>query len=66
MKNKVLKMSKLKYEYFIKLSDKEKYVRYKELSDPDKQRVRVNKQMICGRTIGYIELTKYKRKKKKK
>lgn len=51
-------MAKLSFEEFMKLSDKEKCIRYKDMNDYDRFRARVNLTITCGKSIGYIKLTK--------
>lgn len=51
-------MAKLSFEEFMKLNDNEKCIRYKDMNDYDKYRSRMTEPMICGKSIGYIELTK--------
>lgn len=54
-------MVKLKYENFMRLSEKEKCIRYKDLNDFDKQKVRMTEPMICSKYIGFIILTEEQR-----
>lgn len=46
----------LTYKEFLKLSDEEKRLRYKELDDHEAFMVRISDSLI-GDTIGYIELS---------
>lgn len=50
-------MVKLSYEEFMKLSDREKCLKYKNLNDFDKYRSRMTEPIVCGKSIDYIELT---------
>lgn len=58
-------MAKLGFEEFIKLSEEDKCTRYKDLTDKNKQRARMTEPMFCGKSIGYIKLTKEQKKKGK-
>ena len=54
-------MSNLSLEEFYKLSEKEKGVRYKELSDHDRFLVRIS-MPIKGEDVGFRELTEKEKK----
>ena len=54
-------MSNLSLEEFYKLSEKEKGVRYKELSDHDRFLVRIS-MPIKGENVGFRELTEREKK----
>lgn len=49
-------MNKISYEEFLKLSDKEKQLRYKDLSKQDKFKVRITSQIKCE-VVGKSELS---------
>ena len=57
-------MSNLSLEEFYKLSEKEKGVRYKELSDNDRFLVRIS-MPIKGENVGFRELTEREKKEAK-
>lgn len=57
-------MSNLSLEEFYKLSEKEKGVRYKELSDHDRFLVRIS-MPIKGENVGFRELTEREKKEAK-
>ena len=57
-------MSNLSLEEFYKLSEKEKGVRYKELSDHDRFLVRIS-MPIKGEVVGFRELTEEEKKEAK-
>lgn len=57
-------MSNLSLEEFYKLSEKEKGVRYKELSDHDRFLVRIS-MPIKGEVVGSRELTEKEKKEAK-
>lgn len=46
----------LTYKEFLKLSDEEKRLRYKELDDHESFMVRISDSLI-GETVGFIELS---------
>lgn len=58
-------MVKIEYKDFMRLSEQEKCIRYKDLNDSDKQKVRMTDPMICGNPIGHIILTEKQKKKGK-
>lgn len=57
-------MSNLSLEEFYKLSEKEKGVRYKELSDHDRFLVRIS-MPINGEVVGFRELTEKEKEEAK-
>lgn len=57
-------MSNLSLEEFCKLSEKEKGIRYKELSDHDRFLVRIS-MPIKGEVVGFRELTEKEKKEAK-
>ncbi|MFV0250190.1 MAG: hypothetical protein ACK5HP_04070 [Bacilli bacterium] len=50
-------MAKLTFEDFMKLSNEEKCIRYKEMNDVDRQKARMTEPLGKHKPIGYIELT---------
>lgn len=50
-------MAKLSFEDFMKLSNEEKCIRYKDMNDYDRYRASLTEPMKCSKPIGYIELT---------
>lgn len=59
-------MVKIEYEDFMRLSEQEKCIGYKDLNDSDKQKVRMTDPMICGKPIGHTILTEEQKKREKK
>lgn len=59
-------MVKLSFEEFMKLNEEDKCIRYKDLTDKDKQRARMTEPMTCGKSVVHIELTEEQKIKGKK
>ncbi len=57
-------MNKIPYEEFLKLSNKEKQLKYKDLSKQDKFKVRITPQIKCE-VIGKSELSDKEEQRKK-
>lgn len=58
-------MAKLSFEEFMKLSDKEKCIRYKDMNDYDRFRARMTEPIKCGMPIASLILTEEQRNQNK-